>query len=195
MNQLGGALAVVSGRGLENLDRILQGAPQAVAAVHGLVRRRADGTIAAANAEPVSAWVLARLAAACDAHAGLRVEDKRLAVALHFRAAPELAELCETLATQLALESGLAVQRGDMVVELRAPGATKAEAVAAFMAEPPFRGRTPIFVGDDLTDEDGFAGAERSGGYGVIVGARRPTRARYGLADVEAALAWLSAQA
>ena len=121
------------------------------------------------------------------------MEDKSLAAALHFRAAPGLAGLCETLAAQLAAESGLSVQRGDMVVELRAPGATKAEAVAAFMAEPPFCGRTPIFVGDDLTDEDGFAGAERSGGYGVIVGPRRPTRARYGLADVETALAWLSA--
>ena len=85
----------------------------------------------------------------------------------------------------------LGLQQGDMVVELRAPGPDKGDAVRAFMTEAPFAGATPVFLGDDLTDEDGFIAATALGGYGVIVGARRPTAARYGLADVEAAADWL----
>jgi trehalose 6-phosphate phosphatase len=78
-----------------------------------------------------------------------------------------------------------------MVVELRAPGPNKGEAVEAFMREPPFAGATPIFLGDDLTDEDGFRAARKLGGFGVIVGPRRPTQALFALADVADAQAWL----
>ena len=80
-----------------------------------------------------------------------------------------------------------------MVVEVRAPGPDKGAAIAAFMAEPPFAGHAPVFLGDDLTDEDGFRAAARLGGYGVVVGPRRPTAATYALAGVEAARAWLIA--
>ncbi|QUD88823.1 trehalose-phosphatase [Phenylobacterium montanum] len=193
--RLDGALAIVSGRSLDELDRILGGVPPAVSATHGLVRRGADGGVVSIETEPIPDWVLERLRKACQQRAGLLLENKRVSAALHFRAAPNLAEFCVELAEVLARESGMTVQPGDMVVELRPPGATKAEAVTAFMAEAPFAGRRPIFVGDDLTDEDGFAGAERLGGHGVIVGPRRPTRARYALADVEAVLAWLSPEA
>jgi trehalose 6-phosphate phosphatase len=78
-----------------------------------------------------------------------------------------------------------------MVVELRTPGQDKGQSVAAFLRERPFMGATPIFVGDDLTDEDGFAAAARLGGYGVLVGPMRPTAASYRLADTEAVTAWL----
>jgi trehalose 6-phosphate phosphatase len=78
-----------------------------------------------------------------------------------------------------------------MVEELRTPGPTKADSVAAFMAEPPFHGATPLFLGDDATDEDGFAAADRFGGAGTLVGPPRQTRARFRLPDVDAALAWL----
>jgi trehalose 6-phosphate phosphatase len=80
-----------------------------------------------------------------------------------------------------------------MVVEVRAPGPDKGTAVEAFMAEGPFAGHAPIYLGDDLTDEDGFRAAQALGGFGVVVGARRPTSASYALADVEAARAWLTA--
>ena len=193
--KLGGALAIVSGRSLEDLDRILGGRVPAIAAVHGLVRRRADRQLIEAVSAPVSKAVLDALKAFQAQRPGLLIEDKGPSVALHFRAAPEAAAACEALARRLAQEAGLVVQAGDMVVELRAPGPTKGEAVEAFMQEPPFAGRTPIFIGDDLTDENGFIGAERLGGFGVIVGSRRPTRARFALKDVEAALEWLSAAA
>ena len=78
-----------------------------------------------------------------------------------------------------------------MVVELRAPGPDKGGAVTAFMAEAPFAGFTPVFIGDDLTDEHGFEAVRALGGYGVVVGHRRPTAALYALADVSAAQSWL----
>ncbi len=80
-----------------------------------------------------------------------------------------------------------------MVVELRRPGPNKGDAVRAFMAEPPFAGAVPLFLGDDLTDEAGFAAVHDMGGYGVIVGPRRPTCALYALESVSAARAWLLA--
>jgi trehalose 6-phosphate phosphatase len=79
-----------------------------------------------------------------------------------------------------------------MVADLRPPGPDKGDALDAFMSEAPFAGATPIFVGDDLTDEHGFAAAKAAGGYGVLVGAARPTAASAFLADVDAALDWLS---
>jgi trehalose 6-phosphate phosphatase len=190
---LGGAMAIVSGRALEDVDRILEGRVSAVAAVHGLRRRSAVGVLVEAHAEPLPNAAREAVLAFAAAHPALSAEDKSLAIALHYRADPAAADACGALAHGLAAEHGLAVQAGDMVVELRAPGPTKADAVAAFMAEAPFSGRTPVFIGDDLTDEDGFAGAERFGGFGVVVGARRPTRARFALEDTRAALNWLVA--
>ncbi|MDR3511785.1 MAG: trehalose-phosphatase [Caulobacteraceae bacterium] len=192
---LDGAVAVITGRALEDADRILEGRIAAIAAVHGLRRRNAAGIVLEAAAVPPPASVREAIAAFLAAHPALAAEDKGLAIALHYRAQPSAAGACRTLARRLAAEHGLGVQDGDMVVELRAAGPTKGEAVEAFMAEPPFAGRTPVFIGDDLTDEHGFAGAERLGGHGVIVGPRRPTRARFALDDVGAALAWLAASA
>ena len=105
---------------------------------------------------------------------GLLVEDKSAAAAIHYRLAPESAGACEALAESLADEGGLLVQRGDKVVEVRAPGPDKGDAVTAFMREPPFAGATPIFIGDDVTDEDGFRAAEALGGYGIVVGPAAP---------------------
>jgi trehalose 6-phosphate phosphatase len=81
------------------------------------------------------------------------------------------------------------------VAEIKPKGADKGSAVAAFMERPPFAGRRPVFVGDDVTDEDGFAAANRLGGVSVLVGALRETQARYGLADIEACRVWLAAAA
>jgi trehalose 6-phosphate phosphatase len=189
---LGGAIAIVSGRALEDLDRVLEGGVSAIAAVHGLVRRRATGERIDAAVDPLPETARRAVKAFAGAHPALRTEDKGVALTLHYRAAPDLGDACRALADRLAREHGLTVQRGDMVVELRAPGPTKAEATLAFMAEPPFAGRVPVFVGDDLTDEDGFAAAQRLGGFGVVVGQRRPSIARYALANPAGVLGWLS---
>ncbi|HZL01168.1 MAG TPA: trehalose-phosphatase [Caulobacteraceae bacterium] len=188
---LSGRLAVISGRGLADIDRVLEGRVPAVAAVHGLVRRTTGGRLLAPPADPRIREATAALRAFARSDPGLLVEDKSVAVALHFRAAPQAAEDCRALAVRLAEARGLVLQEGAMVVELRLPGPDKGAAVRAFMAEAPFAGATPVFLGDDLTDEAGFAEAGRLGGYGVVVGARRPTRATYALAGVAAARRWL----
>lgn len=190
---LEGRLAVVTGRTLADADRILEGRVAAVAAVHGLVRRDAEGELHERAPHPGLHRAAAAFREFAARDSGLLVEDKGVSVALHFRLAQQCEQAARACARSLAAETGLALQDGDMVEELRTPGPTKADSVRAFMAEPPFIGATPIFLGDDATDEDGFAAASALGGYGVLVGAARPTGARYRLADVDAALAWLEA--
>jgi len=190
---LDGRLAVITGRTLADVDRILEGRVAAVAAVHGLVRRDSRGRLHETAPHPS----LHEAAEACRAFAardsGLLVEEKGLSVALHFRLARGCAEAARALARKLSAETGLALQDGDMVEELRTPGPNKADSVRAFMGEPPFIGAHPVFMGDDATDEDGFAAARALGGSGILVGALRPTGAKYRLAGVEQALAWLEA--
>ena len=192
---LGGRLAIISGRALDDVDRILGGGVHAVAAVHGLDRRSLSGD--RVTAEPPAAIGEARDAAASALaeHTGLLIEDKGLAFAIHYRAAPELQSDVSDVATRIAGAFGLELQPGSMVVELRAPGHDKGDAVEAFMAEAPFVGAVPVFVGDDLTDEDGFEAARKLGGFGVLVGAHRRTAASIQLENVEAVLDWLAAAA
>lgn len=192
---LGGRVAVVSGRTLAEIDRIIGGAARAASGVHGLERRRADGGLTARDPSPFVGAALAAFTAFADDRPGVIVEDKGLSAGLHFRQAPDHAEAALALASVLADETGLALQPGSMVLELKTPGADKGTAVAAFMTETPFAGATPVMVGDDLTDEAGFLAAEALGGFGVLVGPERPTAARYRLKDVEAVLDWLGALA
>lgn len=193
--RLGGRLAVVSGRSLEDIDHILEGRVRTVAAIHGLVRRDAGGTVRQAAPHPGLADAAERFADFAARDSNLLVEDKALSLALHYRQAPHLAGAARELAQSIAEDTGLACQPGDMVVELRTPGASKGDSIRTFMTEPPFAGAMPVFLGDDLTDEHGFFAAKALGGYGVLVGPQRRTVARYLLADVEAALAWLEAAA
>ncbi|MDI6624903.1 MAG: trehalose-phosphatase, partial [Brevundimonas sp.] len=124
---------------------------------------------------------------------GIIVEDKAVSAGLHYRGAPAEGEAALALAKDLAGQTGLALQAGNLVVELKTPGTSKGTALKAFMQEPPFAGAVPVMLGDDLTDEDGFRAAETLGGFGVLVGPPRETAARYGLPDVDAVLAWLNA--
>ncbi len=193
MRKLDGRLAVVSGRTLCDIDRILEGRVPAVAAVHGLVRRDADRVVTQSEPHPALLEAVFALRLFAAEHAGMIVEDKILSATLHYRGDPEHAQAARMEAERIAARTGLMLQPGDMVAELRTPGPTKGDSVEAFLAHAPFAGATPIFLGDDLTDEDGFEAAERLGGYGVLVGPKRATAARLRLDDVEAALSWLEA--
>jgi len=192
-SKLGGRLAVVSGRAMDDLDRVLEGRIAALGAVHGLVRRRADRSIVAKPGAEGMGEALAALRAFAKADRSLLVENKGGAVALHYRRNPGSGPACRDLARRLSGPLGLKVLEGDMVVELRTPGPDKGAAVTDFMTERPFAGFTPVFLGDDLTDEDGFRAAKLLGGYGVIVGPRRPTAALFALQDVAEARHWLAA--
>jgi trehalose 6-phosphate phosphatase len=193
--RMDGRLAVVSGRTLADVDRILEGRVTAVAAVHGLVLRDPHGAMHTTPPHHDLAKALEGFRKFARRHDGLLVEEKGSSVALHFRQAPTCAETARACARTLAADTGLILQDGDMVAELRTPGPSKGDSVRAFMCQSPFTGARPVFVGDDVTDEDGFAAAQDLGGIGVGVGRRSPTLARRRLTDVDAALAWLEAAA
>jgi len=190
-DRLQGRLAVVSGRPRAEIDALLGGDGFAVGGSHGLELRWPDGRIIAPETPPGLAEIAAQMHALVNAHPGILVEEKPFGIALHYRSAPDAAADCHTLAERLADEFGLALQTGKMVVELRAAGGDKGAALRAFMAEPPMRGTRPLFVGDDLTDEDAFAAAAALGGHGILVGPSRPSAAHYRLPDVAAVRTWL----
>jgi trehalose 6-phosphate phosphatase len=192
---LEGRLAILSGRSLADLERHLGPGPFAVSGSHGLELRLARGLDlpVAAPALPAAARRAAlRFAEGKD---GLLVEVKPAGLAIHYRRAPEREAEVAEFAARLAAECGLRVQNGKMVAELRPAGADKGDALRALMREPIFAGARPWFMGDDLTDEDGFAAAAELGGGGVLVGSARPSAARWRLPDVEAAARWLEAVA
>jgi trehalose 6-phosphate phosphatase len=167
---LGGAVAVISGRPIGQIDAFLHPLRLPAAGVHGVERRRADGSLALLDAPPLDR-VEATAQALAQQHPALQVERKRGSLALHYRQAPSLEALC-LAAMEAAVDAseGLALLRGKMVVEAKPSGASKGRAIEAFLQEPPFANRTPVFVGDDVTDEVGFAAVQRLGGLGVKVG-------------------------
>ncbi len=191
--RLDGRVAIISGRTLAEIDRIAESASTSASGVHGLQRRRADGSLDHAAAAPAVREAVAAFARFAEGRPGTIVEDKAVSAGLHYRGAPAEAAAAEALARSLAAETGLTLQPGNLVVELKTPGTDKGTALRAFMSEPPFTGAVPVMLGDDLTDEDGFSAAAELGGFGVLVGPPRDTAARFGLADVDAVLAWLDA--
>lgn len=191
-----GAVAIVSGRSVDGLERLLAPLQLPLAGVHGLERRDARGIL---HRDTGAAALLARVRAAVERFVGEREgllwEDKGGAIAVHFRAAPERAdEVRGFLEDQsAAVGEGFHVQPGKAVFELKPAGRDKGRVVAEFMREPPFAGRTPVFVGDDRTDEDAFAWVNDHGGISVRVGdGDWPTVAQYGLVSVSEAVEWLA---
>jgi trehalose 6-phosphate phosphatase len=189
---LEGRLAIVSGRATSDVDRILDGAVAAVAGLHGLERRSANGTLYRAKATAGLDEARSALSKLVFDVPNLLVEDKGVTLALHYRANPAAENDVLAWAARWSSKTGLAVQRGSMVVELRPPGHDKGDAILQYLAEEPFAGAKPVFVGDDLTDEHGLAVVEKCGGLGVLVGPPRQTAASHRLADTEAVLAWLA---
>ena len=193
--RFGGRVAIVSGRTIAEIDRISDDAIGPASGVHGLERRRGDGSLDNGTASPAVREVVEAFDAFAADRPGLIVEDKGVSAGLHFRAAPRHAAAASELAERLARDTGLSLQPGNLVIELKTPGTDKGTAVAAFMAETPFKGAVPVMLGDDLTDEHGFEATQALGGFGVLVGPARDTAARYGLPDVDAVLDWLDALA
>ncbi len=193
--RLGNRLAIVSGRAVEDLRRHLGGSVAALSGSHGAELHYADGRSIPVQAPPGLAAARESVRRFAAGDEGLFVEDKPAGVALHYRHAPERAGEADAFLAALAERSGLAFQRGKMVAELRPEGSDKGAAVKRLMAEPHFAGARPVFVGDDLTDEDAFRAAISLGGEGVLVGAVRPSAARWRLDGVVDVTSWLEAAA
>lgn len=168
---LQGAVAVISGRPIEQIDAFLRPLKLAVAGVHGAERRGADGALHLLQTHPLDAIEEAACTLAAS-HPGLLMENKRGSIALHYRQRPELADLClRTMQEAVDASPGMTLLKGKMVVEAKPGGASKGRVIEDFLREPPFAGRTPVFIGDDITDEAGFSTVQRLGGLGIKVGA------------------------
>jgi trehalose 6-phosphate phosphatase len=192
---LGGALALVSGRPVSQLDRLFSPLHLAAAGLHGLERRHPPATVVRAEIPPsLFDDARHRLATFAAARRGVLLEDKGLTLALHYRNAPAQQAAAAAIAEGVVAASNgaLTLLAGKMVFELKPPGYDKGRAIDAFMAEPPFLGRQPVFAGDDITDEAGFAMVDQLGGVAIRIGSdSRPTRAGHGLADVQTTQHWL----
>ncbi|MGB3165993.1 MAG: trehalose-phosphatase [Alteraurantiacibacter sp.] len=188
--RLGGRLAVVSGRALDDLEKHTGALPVACAGSHGSDRRAASG--GTVGEPPVSLAHEARQEIADFAERkGFSLEEKTHGAALHYRADPSLEQAGLAFAEELAEKFDLKVKRGKRVIELVADGSDKASAVRAFMDSKPFLSARPVFIGDDVTDEDGMRAAADLGGFGIAVGERESDNARYALASPAAVHHWL----
>ena len=192
--RLHGAVALLSGRTLAQLDELFDWRRHAAAGLHGAQLRLADGRKSddddAARVATLHALAESRIAGT----PGVLLEDKHQALALHYRNAPGEREFVEQLAQELQQQAGsdYTLQHGNHVVELKPAGTDKGRALAALLASEPFRGRQPWMLGDDLTDEHAFGEVNGRGGVSVVVGRRRPTRANFALDDPGAVRAWLA---
>ncbi|MEO8548042.1 MAG: trehalose-phosphatase [Sphingomicrobium sp.] len=193
--RLSGRLALVSGRSIAQLDVLIGPDARNLATVgsHGAEIRAVGGSVAGGERPAGLQQAEAAFREAFAGRKGIIIEVKSLGVALHYRQDPSSEAAAHALAERLAAANALEVQKGKMMVELRAGGHDKGSAIAALMRGPPFEGHMPVFLGDDVTDEPGFERCAAMGGAGILVGPERPTAAAYRLASVAAAHDWLAA--
>ncbi len=189
-----GRMAVVSGRPADTIAEYL-GDGFAISGSHGLEMRWPDGRRSAPDRPDGLLKAIERLHEVADAHDGVLIEEKPFGVGVHYREAQDAdtETALRDIAERLARETAMQLQTGKKVFELRAAGADKGEAIAAFMQGAPFAGHEPVFLGDDETDEHGFAVVREMNGAGILVGEARETAARYHLSGVGATLDWLEA--
>jgi len=191
-----GAVAIVSGRAIVSLDALLGSSSLVKAGLHGGELRRSGGALEAMPAPPALELLRPLLTALVDRWPGTLIEDKGAAIAIHYRGNPEAeADVLQTVEGLLPLTEGtVAAQPGKMVIELKPASAGKGKVVRRLMAEPPFAGRRPVAVGDDITDEAMFEAANAMGGLSIRVGSDdRPTAALHRMADTASLRAWVAA--
>ena len=186
-DRLDGRLTLISGRATADVRRWLAPLLVTVVGSHGLER---DGVTSRRSAELEEGVRYLRSVQA--RHEGVLLEEKPMGAALHFRGAPEAEETCRAAADHVAASTGMQVQPGKMVFEIKPAAGDKGTAIKALMAEPANAGHRPVFIGDDLTDEHGFAVVRDLGGAGVLVGDERATAATYRLRDVADVHRWLN---
>lgn len=187
-----GALALISGRSMTELDALAQPFRFPLAGVHGAERRDINGKNHIVHLpQAIARDISVQLHTAVATLPGVEIETKGMAFALHYRQAPQHEAALLNLAQRITQTwPQLSLQQGKCVVEIKPRGSSKGEAIAAFMQEAPFIGRTPVFLGDDLTDESGFAVVNRSDGISVKVGVGE-TQACWRLASVPDVWHWL----
>ncbi|MEJ2601851.1 MAG: trehalose-phosphatase [Gammaproteobacteria bacterium] len=195
---LSGALAVVSGRPVQDIDRIFRPLVLPAAGAHGLeIRMHPEDDVEYRKGTRLPDPVMDRLQAFVAARPGVLLEHKPRGVALHYRRAPGAADevRAEMHAIDEELGASFRLLEGKMVCELMPGGRSKGKAIEDFMTVAPFAGRVPVFVGDDVTDEAGFSVVNELGGHSVQVtdpARDAGTLARWSLPDIDAVSGWLS---
>lgn len=193
--RIDGAIALISGRTIQNLDELFAPLTLCAAGIHGAERRDASGPIERAEIDTSALRrAHAELLSLVEMREGLLLEDKGAALALHYRLAPHLQdEVFSRIASVVdRLGPQFTLQTGKCVYEIRPSAWTKGSAVHEFMTRPPFQGRVPIYLGDDATDEHGFAAVNALNGMSIRVGRSASTCARYSLRNVSAVHDWLA---
>ncbi|OYY90197.1 MAG: trehalose-phosphatase [Sphingomonas sp. 28-66-16] len=193
--RLPGRVALVSGRSVAQLEALVGALADDLALVgsHGAEIRAGPSGVRSPGRPAALDRVEAIVRAAIGHEAGIVIEVKTLGVAIHYRQNPGLEAAARRIAAEAAEAGDLIVQTGKMMVEIRTAGHDKGTAIATLMAQPPFAGHRPVFLGDDVTDEPGLAFCTEADGAGILVGPPRVTAAAYRLPDVAAARAWLAA--
>jgi trehalose 6-phosphate phosphatase len=192
---LDGALAIISGRPLATIDSLLHWPQVTAAAQHGAELRFPDGRLeyAAIQTQALDAarWLLHTRSPRAD---DVRIEDKGVALAIHYREYPSAEPFARELAVAAlrAAGAGFELQHGAFVIELKSARVDKGRALAALMSQAPFAEREPWVLGDDYADEHAFAVAQALGGSGVVVGTRTDSIAHFQLAGPVGARAWLT---
>jgi trehalose 6-phosphate phosphatase len=190
----GGAVALISGRSIVDIDRLFSPLQLPAAGQHGLERRDTLGTVHVFNGEaaPLQPAAL-ELERRVAPYPGLELERKGMTLALHYRRAPHLEPMAASVMHDIlgTLGDGFELLRGKMLFEVKPRGKDKGTAIADFMREAPFKARIPVYIGDDVTDECGFAQVNQMRGHTLKVGAGA-TRAQWRLADAAAVRAWLT---
>ncbi|MGQ4272508.1 trehalose-phosphatase [Terrihabitans sp. B22-R8] len=191
----GGALALVTGREIAVIDRFFTPFTYAVAGIHGAEMRLPDGSRRDLPAHPEMERIVSELGAFVDEWEGLLLEQKGRAVAVHYRARPEMGAEVADVVTRVvgSTGEGLEIQPGKMVVEVRPSRADKGRAIEIFMEDSPFAGRSPLFIGDDWTDESAFRAVNALNGRSIRVGQdERPTEAKERLSSPTSVREWLA---
>lgn len=190
-----GAMALVSGRPLTDLDRLF--APLHLPAVgqHGMEIRDSHGAVVHPLERPVGYLEIQISLRSFARHTpGILLEEKGYSLALHYRQAPDQARSARAAAENALVGHSRDYQilHGNMVLEIKPKGVNKGSAVRAMMKVPPYAGRPPVFAGDDITDEDGFAAVNDLGGVSIRVGTNGRTCARFRIGGVDDLVHWLS---
>ncbi len=175
--KLAGALALISGRSIDDVDRLFTPLRLRVSGVHGAeIRLDPDSPTTPTAAADLPQSLLAALKRAIEPFPGVFVENKRFSFTVHYRLAPSAERPLRNIVKQLVDSIAIAVDIMDAhcAIEIKSPCFDKGGAIAAFLSTSTFRGRTPIFVGDDTTDENGFALVTARGGFAYSVGRPRP---------------------
>lgn len=189
----GGAVALISGRRIEDLDRIFAPLRLPAAGLHGLEHRDARGNLRLLGEAKMLSPLRGPLREFAGRHEGILLEDKGRTLALHYRMAPEMEAEARRLVAGLAGRHAdcLRVIDGKMVLEIKPRLSDKGAALRSFLSEQPFRGRRPVFIGDDVTDEDAFRAVNELDGHSIRVGNGTDSLAYWQLADVNAVIGWL----